>query len=89
MSLIDRLEAAGVPQACEAGSPDRPRGPGWNLAPLAGKGPVGYSSPMKRATLTDTKNNLSVLVDQVPHGEAILPASSSGRARGWPVKTRL
>lgn len=27
---------------------------------------------MKRATLTDTKNNLSALVDQVQHGETIL-----------------
>jgi antitoxin (DNA-binding transcriptional repressor) of toxin-antitoxin stability system len=27
---------------------------------------------MKRATLTDTKNNLSALVDQVRHGETIL-----------------
>ena len=27
---------------------------------------------MKRATLTETKNNLSALVDQVQHGEAIL-----------------
>jgi len=26
---------------------------------------------MKRATLTDTKNNLSALVDQVQHGETI------------------
>ena len=32
----------------------------------------GYSSQMKRATLTDTKNNLSALVDQVQHGETIL-----------------
>lgn len=27
---------------------------------------------MKRATLTETKNNLSALVDQVQHGETIL-----------------
>lgn len=27
---------------------------------------------MKRATLTETKNNLSALVDQVRHGETIL-----------------
>ncbi|HEX4966832.1 MAG TPA: type II toxin-antitoxin system prevent-host-death family antitoxin [Thermoanaerobaculia bacterium] len=27
---------------------------------------------MKRATLTETKNNLSALVDQVQHGESIL-----------------
>jgi prevent-host-death family protein len=27
---------------------------------------------MKRVTLTDTKNNLSALVDQVQHGETIL-----------------
>lgn len=27
---------------------------------------------MKRATLTETKNNLSALVDQVKHGETIL-----------------
>jgi prevent-host-death family protein len=27
---------------------------------------------MRRATLTDTKNNLSALVDQVQHGETIL-----------------
>lgn len=27
---------------------------------------------MKRATLTETKNNLSALVDRVRHGEAIL-----------------
>jgi antitoxin (DNA-binding transcriptional repressor) of toxin-antitoxin stability system len=27
---------------------------------------------MKRATLTDTKNNLSALIDQVQHGETIL-----------------
>jgi prevent-host-death family protein len=27
---------------------------------------------MKRATLTETKNNLSALVDQVQHGERIL-----------------
>ncbi len=32
----------------------------------------GYSSHMKRATLTETKNNLSALVDQVRHGETIL-----------------
>jgi prevent-host-death family protein len=35
-------------------------------------GPNGYSSQMKRATLTETKNNLSSLVDQVQHGETIL-----------------
>jgi prevent-host-death family protein len=34
--------------------------------------PNGYSSQMKRATLTETKNNLSALVDQVQHGETIL-----------------
>lgn len=28
---------------------------------------IAYSSQMKRATLTDTKNNLSALVDQVQH----------------------
>jgi prevent-host-death family protein len=27
---------------------------------------------MKRATLTETKNNLSALVDQVQHGETVL-----------------
>jgi len=27
---------------------------------------------MKRATLTETKNNLSALVDQVQHGETIV-----------------
>jgi len=32
----------------------------------------GYNSHMKRATLTETKNNLSALVDQVRHGETIL-----------------
>jgi prevent-host-death family protein len=32
----------------------------------------GYSSQMKRATLTETRNNLSALVDQVQHGETIL-----------------
>jgi len=32
----------------------------------------GYNSHMKRATLTETKNNLSALVDRVRHGEAIL-----------------
>ena len=31
-----------------------------------------YNSHMKRATLTETKNNLSALVDQVRHGETIL-----------------
>ena len=33
---------------------------------------IGYSSQMKRDTLTDTKKNLSAFVDQVQHGETIL-----------------
>ena len=33
---------------------------------------IGYSSHMKTATLTETKNNLSALIDQVRHGETIL-----------------
>ena len=32
----------------------------------------GYNKQMKRATLTETKNNLSALVDQVRQGESIL-----------------
>ena len=32
----------------------------------------GYSSHMKTATLTETKNQLSALIDQVRHGETIL-----------------
>jgi len=43
-----------------------------DLAPLEREGEVGYSSQMKRATLTDAKNNLRALVDQVQHGETIL-----------------
>ena len=35
---------------------------------------------MKRATLTETKNNLSALIDQVRHGETILVLD-----RGRPV----
>ena len=31
-----------------------------------------YNSHMKRATLTETKNNLSALVDRVRHGDTIL-----------------
>jgi len=44
-----------------------PGKPAWTRNP-----PIGYSSHMKRATLTETKNNLSALVDQVQHGETIL-----------------
>lgn len=33
---------------------------------------TGYSSHMKTATLTETKNQLSALIDQVRHGETIL-----------------
>ncbi len=39
---------------------------------LESEGRNDYSSQMKRVTLTDTKNNLSALIDQVQHGEAIL-----------------
>lgn len=42
------------------------------VASLEVKEGIGYSSQMKRATLTDTKNNLSALIDQVQHGETIL-----------------
>ena len=39
---------------------------------LASLGPISYSSQMKTATLTETKNQLSSLIDQVRHGETIL-----------------
>jgi hypothetical protein len=42
-----------------------------------------YSSQMKKATLTETKNNLSALVDQVQHGETILILDRGGRWPAW------
>jgi prevent-host-death family protein len=44
-----------------------PHGSRWRL-----KVRKSYYGQMKRATLTETKNNLSALVDQVQHGETIL-----------------
>ena len=32
----------------------------------------GYSSFMKRATITETKNRLSALIDRVRHGDTVL-----------------
>jgi prevent-host-death family protein len=40
----------------------------------------GYSSHMKKATITEVKNNLSALIDRVKHGEAIVITD-----RGRPV----
>jgi prevent-host-death family protein len=40
----------------------------------------GYSSHMKKATITETKNSLSALIDRVRHGETIVITD-----RGRPV----
>ena len=47
---------------------------------IDGRSRQGYSSLMKRATITEAKNQLSALLDRVRHGETILIVD-----RGRPV----
>src|SRR4051794_39239679 len=44
---------------------------------------IAYSSQMRRATLIDTKNNLSALVDKVQHGETNLILDRGRPVAGW------
>lgn len=62
-----------------------PTGADW----LEGLGREGYSSHVKRATITEAKNQLSALIDRVRHGETIL-ILDRGRpvARLEPVQAR-
>ena len=55
--------------------------PSWDAKLLvATRWTTGYSGLMKKATITETKNSLSALIDRVRHGETIVITD-----RGRPV----